>query len=65
MTGLGFGQPVDYDGLEALELRLGSGADLVTVSGTHAGTTSIDTGAAIRTSPATATSSGRPAPTPA
>jgi hypothetical protein len=43
----GFGLPtginISYSNFETLNLKLGSGADTVTVDGTHTGTTNIDT----------------------
>ncbi|MGB7416090.1 MAG: hypothetical protein WA902_17940, partial [Thermosynechococcaceae cyanobacterium] len=43
VTGFGLGQGINYQTLEALTLNLGSGADIVTVENTHAGSTTINT----------------------
>ena len=44
LSGFGLAAGFGYEGLEALQLSLGSGADSVTVAGTHAGLTALDTG---------------------
>jgi hypothetical protein len=45
LRGWGLGADVGYTAFEALNLLLGSGADTVTVTSTHAGSTSVDSGA--------------------
>ncbi|PLW82817.1 hypothetical protein CWI75_09650 [Kineobactrum sediminis] len=44
VTGLGMASGVSYDGVEELEVRLGSGADTLFVDSTHTGSTDIYAG---------------------
>ena len=45
VTGLGMAGGIVYGTIETLDIDLGSGADGFTIESTHAGTTSLDTGA--------------------
>ncbi|MDQ7993168.1 MAG: calcium-binding protein, partial [Propionicimonas sp.] len=45
LTGLGMADGISYLGFEAMDLRLGSGGDQLTILSTHAGPTAVDAGA--------------------
>jgi len=58
ITGFGMGQGVAYGALEVVSVKLGMGADKVTISGTHAGQTWLDSGAGDDTITLTAANAG-------
>jgi hypothetical protein len=58
LTGLGMSNPLEYGGIETLEVLLGHGEDTVTIESTHTGQTLVSLGAGNNTSKVLSTSGG-------